>query len=985
MKKISVFFITLIMICGVCTPVTFAAVSKEYYVATDGSDDNPGTIDRPFATMAKAAGAIRDNFSSLPDGGINVYFRGGRYPVTATTALTSQNSGTASKPITYKPYNNEKVTFFGGKVLDSSLIEDVPQDIKNMIISEDARGKVKMLDLTKQDLTSDELTMLKTEIPMHGYGRANYNPVEIYVNNYALMPARWPNTGWLYVRGTNGNNLIQYNETRPSQWTNALNAANVNQPYCSGYVGSYYADYNIRINSFDLANKQFTLAQNTGITGEGRYYYFNLLEEIDLPGESYLDRVNAKLYFYPPDDSDNPELIMTRFGNNNIASGSSSAMISMNNVSYVTIQGIEFAYGRGDAVTAGNNSKYITVDGCEIHGMRHAVNMDSVTYSGVKNCNIYDLQAGGIVINGGDRATLTQSGNFVTNNYMHDMNRILKSYYYGIRATGVGCSIENNEIFNFPQMIISLDGNEHKVQYNNIHDGLTDPTDMGAVYWGRDPTWLGIKINYNFFANIYNDLGGYGIEAVFIDDGCCGTEVRGNYFYNAGSRGAVKIHSGQYNTVTQNVFVNQNDGAVDIIQWKTPDYTGNRAEGWKLWLQGREAELGFYGHNIPTKLAAVNYTQPPYSTTYPWLATCITDPAPLYTESNIMDHNLIVNSKATPSDVTNLIGQKDNYVTNIDPGFCDMKNMDLRLQPDSIAYTKIPNFGPGPFERMGNTYAVAGEKPVAELLNIGGTPTPGSELQAKFAYNDPGKIKYSYTKYQWYVSNTLNGTYTPIENQQGWTFKIPSDYLGKYVKVEVKPVNYRGVTGTASMSPAVQIMSVAPAVDKSALIDLVVNTKNIYNNAEYGVRDGQYPKSAIDTFSASINQAAGVLNNPASQTNVNSAVNALTAAMNSFLSAAVAGEADILSLVRRADDAVVGVKISNTTGSPKTGVLIISKYSGNAVINTTFKENVTVPAGSADFTVSPDEPVSYGAGEYIKVFFWEDFNANPITPVYIAN
>ena len=47
------------------------ALAHDYYVSTDGSDANPGTIDRPFQTIQKAA--------ALMVAGDTTYVRAGTY------------------------------------------------------------------------------------------------------------------------------------------------------------------------------------------------------------------------------------------------------------------------------------------------------------------------------------------------------------------------------------------------------------------------------------------------------------------------------------------------------------------------------------------------------------------------------------------------------------------------------------------------------------------------------------------------------------------------------------------------------------------------------------------------------------------------------------------------------------------------------------------------------------------------------------------
>lgn len=91
-----------------------------YYVATDGNDDNPGTIDKPWATWQKAV------MESLP--GDTTYIRGGIYQPVDFIGYTSSIgmainpndgmgvSGTADAPICYFNYPGER------PVLDGSLM-----------------------------------------------------------------------------------------------------------------------------------------------------------------------------------------------------------------------------------------------------------------------------------------------------------------------------------------------------------------------------------------------------------------------------------------------------------------------------------------------------------------------------------------------------------------------------------------------------------------------------------------------------------------------------------------------------------------------------------------------------------------------------------------------------------------------------------------------------------------------------------------------
>ena len=84
------------------------ALAHDYYVSTDGSDANPGTIDQPFLTIQKAASAMV--------AGDATYVRAGTYRET----ITPGRSGTSMAPITFQPYNGESVTVNGADLIPAS-------------------------------------------------------------------------------------------------------------------------------------------------------------------------------------------------------------------------------------------------------------------------------------------------------------------------------------------------------------------------------------------------------------------------------------------------------------------------------------------------------------------------------------------------------------------------------------------------------------------------------------------------------------------------------------------------------------------------------------------------------------------------------------------------------------------------------------------------------------------------------------------------
>ncbi|MGQ4434399.1 RICIN domain-containing protein [Streptomyces sp. SAS_260] len=96
------------------TPVpASAATQTTYYVAPNGDDANAGTISAPFKTLQHARDVVRTVNDDM-NGDINVFLRGGTYPVSATINFTSADSGTNGHQIVYAAFPGEKPVLDGG-------------------------------------------------------------------------------------------------------------------------------------------------------------------------------------------------------------------------------------------------------------------------------------------------------------------------------------------------------------------------------------------------------------------------------------------------------------------------------------------------------------------------------------------------------------------------------------------------------------------------------------------------------------------------------------------------------------------------------------------------------------------------------------------------------------------------------------------------------------------------------------------------------
>jgi hypothetical protein len=164
---------------------------------------------------------------------------------------------------------------------------------------------------------------------------------------------------------------------------------------------------------------------------------------------------------------------------------------------------------------------------------------------------VADTGDGGVSLTGGDRQTLTPGGHFVENCHFQRLGRWSKCYVPAVAMTGVGLRASHNLIQDHPHCAILYWGNDHLMEFNEIHHIALETGDVGAIYTGRDYTFRGNQIRHNF---IHHTGGvGMGSMGVYMDDCVSGTEVFGNIFYKV--HWAMFIGGGRDHRVVNNLFV----------------------------------------------------------------------------------------------------------------------------------------------------------------------------------------------------------------------------------------------------------------------------------------------------------------------------------------------------------------------------------------------------------------------------------------------
>jgi hypothetical protein len=105
--------ITVILLCSLHL-LGCMARAREYYVSPDGHDNNPGTLEKPFATLLCARDILR---KSPPTETTTVWVRKGTYSLSEPLQFLPEDSGAKDHTITYAAYPGEEVILKGSAVI----------------------------------------------------------------------------------------------------------------------------------------------------------------------------------------------------------------------------------------------------------------------------------------------------------------------------------------------------------------------------------------------------------------------------------------------------------------------------------------------------------------------------------------------------------------------------------------------------------------------------------------------------------------------------------------------------------------------------------------------------------------------------------------------------------------------------------------------------------------------------------------------------
>lgn len=647
--------------------------SAEIYVSPSGSDQAAGTREAPLATIARALEKLREG-EQEPS---TLWLDDGVHRIDQTIRFDGKN-----KAILVRAMHE------GGAVLDAGM--KVAND--KLTISEDprldtaARGHVLQMYLAQLGT--------KHMKPFPDRFNDGGGVVQLFAGDEWQPLSRWPNEHNMVMkkvldRGDNPGapgkrpGIFVFAEDRPLRWKAAAEAG---QLWLAGFWRVAWDWQNVRVKTLDLETKSIALAapipggigsKYAGTEGAGTepWRAINLVEEIDMPGEWAIDFAKQQLFWWPKEGAAKGRITLADMD---------GPVFQLKGAKHIRLQGlvIEGTLGNAIEITDGEDCAVVN---CEIR----CVGKNGIVIKGGKDhrmqsCHLHTLGHGGILLSGGVRETLTPCGHVADNNHIHHYALAKKIWSPGI-AVGVndasyacGCIVSHNLIHDSPHAAITYGGNDHRIEFNEIHDFLIESDDLGGLYTNNGWCSYGNVLRHNFIHHTSHALG------IYLDDADSGDTLEGNLMYRMGTGAA--SGGGHDNILRNNV-------AIDC-----PGGFGIDARGVSRKYDQDSGMLRDY--------KKLNPVSPPWSTRFPSLPTLLQN-NPGLPNGCVLERNVVIGTDKK----ADLRGKPEHFkvvtvidnaaLTTEDMGFANPDKLDFRMAADAPMFNKVPGFAAIPFERIG--------------------------------------------------------------------------------------------------------------------------------------------------------------------------------------------------------------------------------------------------------------------------------------------
>jgi len=529
-----------------------AITGPAYYVSETGSDNNPGTFNKPFRTIQKAA--------DLAQAGDTIYIREGTY---REGDIRPKSDGAADKPITFTAYTNEDAVISGAEVITGWTKHN------NQVY------KAKM----NWDL-----------------GEGNN---QIFVNGKMMVEARWPNipgdpTAITYTDNarSDSGSIDNYNAPANSQRIGTYLDGDLTQ--AAGFwngakinftPGNNWYPQNGTIISSAPGKIDFDFTwrgpgEDYGYTPDKQdaYYIWGTLKALDAPREWYYDANTQELYFWSPNGDDPSNYV--------VEAKQRDRAFNLFGRSHVTLENLTVF---GSRIHTNNKTNNLVIDGLEVLYGSHTQNIPYTLMSGgtpsimiegnnniVRNSYVAYSAAGGIKVSSG-------TGNIVENNIVQNTAYAALNDA-AIRGSGTNTQIIGNTAFNngMAKVIDLYQMESGKALYNEVYNGGLQTSDGAGIFvFKTDGKRSEIAYNavHDMLAPSDWSLRHYGMTGIYLDRSY-NWDVHHNVIWN-NSDGSIKllprlerlndtsIQTRIYNnTATGHIWFRHNEGTMAGTEFK---------------------------------------------------------------------------------------------------------------------------------------------------------------------------------------------------------------------------------------------------------------------------------------------------------------------------------------------------------------------------------------------------------------------------------
>ena len=701
---------------------------QKIFVSAVGDDSGDGSEEEPLRTLEKAidvANEMREDSDKL----IEILLREGTYSVTNTIKII--NSQKDDSLLKISAYQDEKVTINAGVDIPLSAMNIADSDFTNAIIDKPNAGSVLQYNL--KDAQIEDFG----EISLRGHliSDEKEDQAELSLNGEVQKLAGWPNGEYTgLIKPTDSNEYgkrtksgiangcsFKVNYDRPSQWSKP------EQAWLSGTIGPNYEFDYYPVSRFDSEEKRVYLSRGAleKYYTEPYYRFENVPEELDEPGEYYIDRQSGMLYFYPPEDAPKDSVLTITMSTPtlDVSRKAPNSMFRIENSKNIVFENLIFKGGRGSAITGKNNSNIKFIN-CEINSFgENGIRFDASTDITISDCKIHDVGQDGILfVSCGNYQTLSPSNIVVSNNDIYNFARLERSYKTGIDFgyRCVGATAANNHIHNGPHAGMIFYGVNNDIYGNEFDNLVTEFSDMDALYCNNSnyPWERGNKIHNNYFHDIgkssMNGRHQINVRAIRTDNRGCGLNIYENLFYNIGDGGngngnngiGAITAEGTRNRIFNNLFVDCNEAYFNTLQYKEIETAddGTLYPDTIINSSGVEVANTINGAKVADLKKQMEKYLPVYGKQFPELHNYFYE-HPNMSKTNEFKNNMIINIAIPLSNFNGTQNQEGfrgsqmltaasgNYVSTSDPGFVSYDNGNLELSSSATLLVEgLPKF-----------------------------------------------------------------------------------------------------------------------------------------------------------------------------------------------------------------------------------------------------------------------------------------------------